>query len=105
MERGTIPLKLKTISILSLTLILTLFVIYLKDHPELGKKIYSPEMIQVKISGPVKNPGIYLLESGSTGLDLVEKAGGYLPEAANSFKANDLDQLLVDGQAVDLGKR
>jgi protein involved in polysaccharide export with SLBB domain len=53
----------------------------------------------------VKNPGIYLLESGSTGLDLVEKAGGYLPEAANSFKANDLDQLLVDGQAVDLGKR
>lgn len=82
-----------------------MFAFYLKDNPEVSKRIYSPEMIQVKISGPVMRPGIYSLESGSTGKDLIEKAGGILPNASVSFEVKNLDQLLVDGQAVDLGKR
>ena len=105
MERGTISLNQKSIISIGLLLCLTMFAFYLKEHPEFGKTIYSPEIIQVEITGPVKNPGIYQLESGSTGKDLIEMAGGILPNASISVEENSLDQLLVDGQAIDLGKR
>ncbi len=95
----------KSILSLGILLILAMFAFYLKEHPELGKRIYSPEMIQVKISGPVKYPGIYSLESGSTKKDLIEKAGGILPNMSTSNGTIGLDQLLVEGQTVDLGKR
>jgi competence protein ComEA len=98
-------LNQKSIFSLGVLLVLAMFAFYLKEHPELGKRIYSPELIQVKISGPVKRPGVYSLEAGSTGKDLVEKAGGILPNASISFEVSSLDQLLVDGQALDLGKR
>ena len=35
----------------------------------------------VSISGAVKNPGEYILEKGSGIIDLVERAGGYMPSA------------------------
>ncbi|TGN20779.1 hypothetical protein EHS15_02200 [Leptospira idonii] len=69
------------------------------------KRIYSSEQIHVKITGQIKSPGIYKMESGSTGRDLIEKAGGLLPHAEMSLEDDSLEQLLVDGQAIDLGKR
>jgi len=81
------------------------FAFYLKEHPSLQKRIYSPEEIHVRISGPVKNPGIYTMESGATEKDLIERAGGLLPHVHVSLEESSLEQLLVDGQAIDLGKR
>ncbi|GBF50555.1 SLBB domain protein [Leptospira ryugenii] len=86
-------------------LIVSCFAFYLKEHPEIRNHIYTPEMIEVSIKGPVKHPGVYNLESGSTGRDLIEKAGGLLPGASVKIEENGLNQLLVDGQALDLGKR
>ena len=50
---------------------------YLKENPDLRKRIYSEELIRVKIEGPVLNPGFYSLDAGSNGKDLIEMAGGY----------------------------
>jgi len=77
----------------------------LKENPEIRKRIYSPEMNQVKIEGSVKGPEINSFESGSTRLNLLEMAGGIVPSASMFYEVSRLDQLLVDDQAVDLGKR
>lgn len=77
-------------------IILAMFAFYLKDNPEISKRIYSIEMIQVKVSGP----GKWL-----TGIDTVEKANGFGSNSSFTYKMSRRDQLLADGQAVDLGKR
>ncbi len=77
----------------------------MKENPEIRKRIYSPEMNQVKIEGSVKGPEINSFESGSTRLNLLEMAGGIVPSASMFYEVSRLDQLLVDDQAVDLGKR
>lgn len=78
---------------------------YLKEHPNDRELIYSPDRIHVKIQGFVKNPGVYKLVAGQTLKDLVEVAGGFLPGTETRFQELDLDQLLYDGQVIDLEKR
>ncbi len=86
----------------------TIFVLglyLLKENPDLRKRIYSEAPIRVKIEGPVVNPGIYTLESGSNGNDLVEMAGGMLPGSQIKMEDSVLEQPLEDGQILNLGKR
>ncbi|EOQ96797.1 SLBB domain protein [Leptospira wolbachii serovar Codice str. CDC] len=78
---------------------------YLKENPDLRKRIYSEEPIRVKIEGPVLNPGFYSLDAGSNGKDLIELAGGYLPGAQIKTEDSILEQPLEDGQVLNLGKR
>lgn len=78
---------------------------YLKENPDLRKRIYSEEPIRVKIEGPVLNPGFYSLNAGSNGKDLIEMAGGYLPGAQIKMEDSILEQPLEDGQVLNLGKR
>ncbi|EMY69292.1 SLBB domain protein [Leptospira vanthielii] len=78
---------------------------YLKENPDLRKRIYSEEPIRVKIEGPVLNPGFYSLDAGSNGKDLIEMAGGYLPGAQIKTEDSILEQPLEDGQVLNLGKR
>ncbi|MBM9548854.1 hypothetical protein JWG40_17645 [Leptospira sp. 201903074] len=78
---------------------------YLKENPDLRKRIYSEEPIRVKIEGPVLNPGFYSLDAGSNGKDLIEMAGGYVPGAQIKTEDSILEQPLEDGQILNLGKR
>ncbi|MCP5498608.1 MAG: SLBB domain-containing protein [Leptospiraceae bacterium] len=64
-------------------------------------KIYPSQQIHVKISGNVKNPGIYLLIKGSLLHHLVDKAGGLLD--ANDKLNYNPEATLVDGQVIFLG--
>lgn len=80
-------------------------VYYLKENPDLRKRIYSEEPIRVKIEGPVLNPGFYSLDAGSNGKDLIEIAGGYLPGTQIKMEDSILEQPLEDGQVLNLGKR
>ncbi|MDF3820573.1 hypothetical protein P3G55_11715 [Leptospira sp. 96542] len=79
--------------------------IYLKENPSLRKTLYSEEPIHVRIDGPVKYPGIYSIEAGSNGWDLVNKAGGFLPASRKPTEEKFLEQPLEDGQVLNLGKR
>jgi protein involved in polysaccharide export with SLBB domain len=76
-----------------------------KENPDLRKTIYSEPSIRVKIDGAVAKPGVYELEAGSNGWDLVGAAGGLLPEARKSMEDSNLDKTLEDGQILILGKR
>ncbi|MCZ8343514.1 MAG: SLBB domain-containing protein [Leptospira sp.] len=78
---------------------------YWKENPDLRKTIYSEPSIRVKIDGAVAKPGVYELEAGSTGWDLVGAAGGLLPDARKSTEDSNLDNTLEDGQILILGKR
>lgn len=78
---------------------------YLKENPDLRKRIYSEEPIRVKIEGPVVNPGFYSLDAGSNGKDLIEMAGGYVPGTQIKMEDSILEQPLEDGQILNLGKR
>jgi len=42
---------------------------------------FSPQMIKVKITGAVRNPGWYDFPEGSLVIEGIKKAGGALPEA------------------------
>lgn len=77
-------------------MILAMFAFYLKDNPEISKRIYSMKMMQVKLPGPVKR---------LAGIDMVEKASVFGSNSSFTSGVSRLDQLLVDGQAVELGKR
>lgn len=89
--------------------ILFVFLVFLffygKYHPEVLETIYKPNSIRVKIEGPVLRPGFYELELGSTGRDLVEKAGGILAGSTVRLEDGALDQALEDGSVLILGKR
>lgn len=69
------------------------------------KSIYSEAPIRVKIDGAVMKPGVYELEAGSNGWDLVEMAGGILPGSSKSLEDSNLEHPLEDGQILILGKR
>ncbi|MBK8398210.1 MAG: SLBB domain-containing protein [Leptospiraceae bacterium] len=62
------------------------------------KEIYSPSKIHVKISGKVKEPGIYEMSHGDQVKDLLEKAGGLSSNIDNSNII--LDAELLDGQVI-----
>ena len=57
-----------------------------------------PQTIYVDVCGAVANPGVYELSSDSRVFQAIEKAGGYLPEAAASYlnRARNLS----DGQQI-----
>ncbi|TGK87287.1 hypothetical protein EHQ24_01765 [Leptospira noumeaensis] len=78
---------------------------YLKENPDLRKRIYSEKPIRVKIEGPVLNPGFYSLDAGASGKDLIEMAGGYIPGTQIKTEDSILEQPLEDGQILNLGKR
>lgn len=62
-----------------------------------------PQSIYVDICGAVAHPGVYELSSDSRVFQAIEKAGGYLPEAAASYlnrarSLNDGQQIYVPTQ-------
>ncbi len=57
-----------------------------------------PQTIYVDICGAVANPGVYELSSDSRVFQAIEKAGGYLPEAAASYL--NRARSLFDGQQI-----
>jgi competence protein ComEA len=59
--------------------------------------------IQVYIVGAVKNPGIYRVETGARVYQLLQEAGGPLPDA--NLVALNLAAKLSDGQEVYVAKR
>ena len=66
-----------------------------KQQPETSE---IPETIYVDICGAVTSPGVYELPSGSRVFQAIEKAGGYLPEAAASYL--NRAKGLSDGQQI-----
>ena len=81
-------------------MILILVGIYLRQNRDWLKEIYSPSKIHVKISGKVKNPGIYQMDHGNQVRDLVEKAGGLTSSIDNSNII--LDTEVLDGQVISI---
>lgn len=79
-------------------MILILAGIYLRQNRSWVREIYPPSKIHVKISGKVKNPGIYEIEQGDQIKLLVEKAGG-LTSNVDSSNIN-LDTEVLDGQVI-----
>ena len=57
-----------------------------------------PETIYVDVCGAVAEPGVYELSSDSRVFQAIEKAGGYLPEAAVSYL--NRARSLSDGQQI-----
>ena len=57
-----------------------------------------PQTIYVDICGAVANPGVYELSADSRVFQAIEKAGGYLPEAAASYLNGA--RSLFDGQQI-----
>lgn len=57
-----------------------------------------PEIIYVDVCGAVAEPGVYELSSDSRVFQAIEKAGGYLPEAAVSYL--NRARSLSDGQQI-----
>lgn len=66
-----------------------------KQQPEISE---IPETIYVDICGAVTSPGVYELPYGSRVFQAIEKAGGYLPEAAASYL--NRAKGLSDGQQI-----
>ena len=58
----------------------------------------EPQEIYVDVCGAVARPGVYALETGSRVFQAVEKAGGFLPEAAGTYI--NQAQTLSDGQQI-----
>lgn len=58
----------------------------------------APQNIYVDVCGAVTSPGVYELPSGSRVFQAIEKAGGYLPEAAASYL--NRAKGLSDGQQI-----
>jgi competence protein ComEA len=63
----------------------------------------SSGQIQVYIIGAVKNPGIYRVETGARVYQLLQEAGGPLPEA--NLVTLNLAAKLSDGQEIYVAKR
>ena len=68
------------------------------ELPSSAPQQTSPETIYVDVCGAVVNPGVYELSSDSRVFQAIEKAGGYLPEAAAGYlnRAKNLS----DGQQI-----
>ena len=60
----------------------------------------SVPQVAVYICGAVKNPGVYMLESGARVIDALEAAGGFLPEADE--RGVNLARVLSDGEQVTI---
>lgn len=66
-----------------------------QQQPEISE---VPQTIYVDICGAVTSPGVYELPYGSRVFQAIEKAGGYLPEAAASYL--NRAKGLSDGQQI-----
>ena len=66
-----------------------------QQQPEVSE---LPQIIYVDICGAVTSPGVYELPYGSRVFQAIEKAGGYLPEAAASYL--NRAKGLSDGQQI-----
>ena len=58
----------------------------------------EPQEIYVDVCGAVARPGVYALDPGSRVFQAVEKAGGFLPEAAETYI--NQARTLSDGQQI-----
>jgi protein involved in polysaccharide export with SLBB domain len=79
-------------------LILVVAGIYLRQNRDWLKEIYAPTKIHVKISGKVRNSGIYEMTHGDQVRHLIEKAGGLTSTIDSSNII--LDTELLDGQVI-----
>ncbi|NEU31623.1 competence protein ComEA [bacterium LRH843] len=61
-------------------------------------ELNMPIYLVVDVKGAIKNPGVYKLEEGSRVHELIEKAGGFLPEA-DEMQLN-LAELLHDEMMI-----
>jgi len=59
---------------------------------------FSPQMLKVKISGAVREPGWYDLPEGSLVIEGIKKAGGALPEA--ELEKLNLALFLREGEEI-----
>ncbi len=60
----------------------------------------SRPTITVYMTGAVKNPGVYTISEGSRVIDLIEKAGGGLPDA--NWEAINLAAIVHDQEKIHL---
>lgn len=62
--------------------------------------------IYIDISGQVISPGVYEMKGGERVKDLIEKAGGFTPEADQGYIERKLNQadFLTDGQKIYIPK-
>lgn len=58
----------------------------------------TPSPLLVHVSGAVQNPGVYSLPVGSRIVDVIQAAGGLLPEASED--EINLAAFLIDGQKI-----
>lgn len=72
-------------------------------NPWVPEMVYPRVEVFVKITGIVKNPGVYRMQKGDRVGDLLEKAGGIQP----GFEPADIDtdKELRDGDVIHMGER
>lgn len=58
----------------------------------------EPSLLYVDVCGAVEHPGVYSLEEGSRVYQAIEAAGGYLPQAAQTYI--NRAKCLEDGQQI-----
>jgi competence protein ComEA len=63
-----------------------------------GEEELSEILIYVHLCGAIVNPGVYQVKSGTRLIDLIDEAGGLIPEAAGDY----MNQAMVveDGQRI-----
>ena len=100
--RYRIPLFLILVGLLVALTSIT-FIFYKKDNDEIlitNEEPQSSEII-VEISGAVKTPGVYNLQTGSRIEDLIQMAGGFTEENKEYVsKALNRAAILKDGQKI-----
>lgn len=76
-------------------------IFYVNNNRYLLKYLYPPKIIHVKITGGVKNPGIYDIEEGKTVENLVIIAGGLL----GKYHLSDYEKgkILHDSEIIRIG--
>lgn len=72
----------------------------MEDYPK--ESLVSLKQISVDVSGAVKNPGVYKLDTGARIEEAIKIAGGFSDQANQEFisKHLNLAQKLVDGSKV-----
>lgn len=92
----------KKMLFLGIALLFFIVGVFLKENRAWIKQLYPPKQIHVKVIGRVKNPGIYTVDEGSKGLDVIKLAGEL---NANEPNREQYDFVLVDGQVLKVEDR
>jgi len=73
-----------------------------EDIPEVQQEIVDPCPVRVDVSGAVKNPGVYCLETDSAVVDAIRKAGGLITGVASKYMSMriNLSTLLIDNTKI-----